>query len=63
MIRRSNIDFLLDEADQMDFYTAFLFAEKGAVFELFEIEIGVQLAVDTQQHIPLNASVRLSASL
>src|SRR5262245_47713237 len=48
----ADIDYLLSEADQMDFYAALSFVEKGAVFELSEVEVGVQIAVDAQQQIP-----------
>src|SRR5215471_5060942 len=48
----ADIDYLLSEADQVDFYAALPFVEKGAVFELSEVEVGVQIAVDAQQQIP-----------
>src|SRR5262245_24259868 len=48
----ADIDYLLSEADQMDFYAALPFVEKGAVFELSEVEVGVQITVDAQQQIP-----------
>src|SRR5262245_51375148 len=48
----ADIDYLLSEADQMDFYAALSFIEKGAVFELSEVEVGVQIAVDAHQQIP-----------
>src|SRR5262245_21530164 len=51
-IGAANIDRLLGAADQMDFYAALLFVEKGAVFELSDVEIGVKIAVDAQQQIP-----------
>jgi hypothetical protein len=48
----ADIDYLFNEADQMDFYAALPFVEEGAVFELSEVEVGVQIAVDAQQQIP-----------
>src|SRR5262245_39829461 len=52
----ANIDLLLGEADQVDFYAALLFVEKGAVFEQLEVEIGVQFAVDAEQRVPAEGS-------
>jgi len=48
----ANIDRLSGAADQVDFYTALRFVEKGAVLKLFEVEISVQVAIDADQQVP-----------